>query len=67
MNVSKVWVDNEYVHILTDGEQELRERIADFPVCGRPRPRRCRIMRPTATVSVGAHWTRISASSTSCR
>ena len=31
MNVSKVWVDNEYVHILTDGGQELRERIADYP------------------------------------
>ena len=27
MNVNKVWVDNEYVHILTDGGQELRERI----------------------------------------
>ncbi len=31
MNVSKVWGDNEYVHILTDGGQELRERIADYP------------------------------------
>ncbi|MBQ1409195.1 MAG: DUF2442 domain-containing protein [Bacteroidales bacterium] len=31
MNVSKVWVDSDYVHILTDGGQELRERIADYP------------------------------------
>lgn len=31
MSVNKVWVDNEYVHILTDGGQELRERIADYP------------------------------------
>ena len=30
MNVSKVWVDSDYVHILTDGGQELRERIADY-------------------------------------
>ncbi|KWW29082.1 MAG: hypothetical protein AUK63_1638 [bacterium P3] len=30
MNVCTVWVDNEYVHILTDGGQELRERIADY-------------------------------------
>ena len=31
MNVNKVWVDSDYVHILTDCGQELRERIADFP------------------------------------
>ena len=31
MNVRKVWVDSEFVHILTDGGQELRERIADYP------------------------------------
>lgn len=31
MNVKKVWVDNDFVHILTDSGQELRERIADYP------------------------------------
>ena len=31
MNVRKVWVDNDYVHILTDSGQELCERIADSP------------------------------------
>ena len=31
MNVTKVWVDSDYVHILTDDGQELRERIADYP------------------------------------
>ena len=31
MNVNKVWVDSEYVHILTDGGQELCEHIADYP------------------------------------
>lgn len=31
MNVSMVWVDSNYVYILTDGGQELRERIADYP------------------------------------
>lgn len=31
MNVTKVWVDSEYVHILTDGGHELRERVADYP------------------------------------
>lgn len=31
MNVSKVWVDSDFVHILTDGGQELCECIADYP------------------------------------
>ncbi len=31
MNVKNVWVDKEFVHILTDNGQELRERIADYP------------------------------------
>jgi len=31
MNVQKVWVGSEYVHILTDGGRELRERVADYP------------------------------------
>jgi len=31
MNVRKVWVDSDFVHILTDGGQELRERIVDYP------------------------------------
>ena len=29
INVTKVWVDNDFVHILTDEGQELRERVAD--------------------------------------
>lgn len=31
INVIKVWVDNEFVHIMTDNGHELRERIADYP------------------------------------
>lgn len=31
INTSKVWVDSDYVQILTDGSQELRERKADYP------------------------------------
>lgn len=31
MNVKKIWVDSEYVHILTDNGCELRERVADYP------------------------------------
>ena len=31
INVSKVWVDNDYVHILTDRGEELRESISDYP------------------------------------
>ena len=31
MNIQKVWVDNDYVHILTDGGQELCERVAYYP------------------------------------
>jgi hypothetical protein len=31
MNVQKVWVDSNYIHILTDDGRELRERVADYP------------------------------------
>ena len=31
MNVIQVWVDKDYVHILTEDGRELRERIADYP------------------------------------
>ncbi|MBQ9417543.1 MAG: DUF2442 domain-containing protein [Bacteroidales bacterium] len=31
INVNKVWVDRDYVHILTDQAQELRECIANYP------------------------------------
>ena len=31
MKISKVWVDSEYVHILTEDGVELCERIADYP------------------------------------
>ncbi|MCQ2050408.1 MAG: DUF2442 domain-containing protein [Candidatus Saccharibacteria bacterium] len=30
MNIVKVWVDREYVHILTEANKELRERVADY-------------------------------------
>lgn len=31
MNIIKVWVDRQYVHILTSENIELRERVADYP------------------------------------
>ena len=53
MNVSKVWVDSDYVHILTDGGQELRERIADYP---RMRQASAEALKDYETDRYGISW-----------